>query len=255
MAATAIPSLSLLIISLLLLNGYLANPTKAPDGNYTSAKPPVTPFRIRYVTALTDYDYKEDEEENIRTHNSQPQAPTQKTSQPCDYDPCQDQQVPCSQLSALSGCLCPGVTGPQERPEAPSLGKIVQEGSETVVTWCAPPSTVSSYRVTVDDGQPLVFGERLRRAALGELEAGTRVCVEAVNKAGASGPSPGSCREYEPQGGGGSSLKAGVIGGGLGFLLLLSLAALLLWKYNTCRKPGSDSEGLGNISYSSEGPL
>ncbi|XP_064182135.1 LRRN4 C-terminal-like protein [Anguilla rostrata] len=256
MAATDFPALSLLIVSLSLLNGYLANPLKAPEGNHTSAKPPVTPFQIRYVTGLSDYDYKDEEEENQPTHYRQPQDPTQNSvPQPCDYDPCQDQQVPCAQLSALTRCLCPGVTGPQDRPEAPSLQKMVREGSETVVTWCAPPSTVSSYRVVVNGGEPLVFGEQLRRAVLGELEAGARVCVEAVNDAGTSTPLPESCKEYEPQGDDGMSLRAGVIGGGLGFLLVLSLAALLLWKFNTCKKSGSDREGLGNLSYSSEGPL
>lgn len=256
MAATNFPALSQVIILLFLLNGYLANPLKAAVGNDTSVKPPVTPFRIRYVTAPGDYDYKDDEDENNPSRITQPQVPTKEFNpEPCDYNPCQHLQVPCAQLSALSGCLCPGVTGSQDLPKAPSLGKIVQEGSETVVTWCAPPSTVSSYRVVVDGGEPLVFGEQLRRAVLGGLEAGARVCVEAVNDAGTSAPSPQSCKEYEPQGDEGLPLRAGVIGGGLGFILVLSLAAILLWKYNSCRKPGSDREGLGNLSYSSEGPL
>ncbi|XP_061092258.1 LRRN4 C-terminal-like protein [Conger conger] len=256
MAAPDFPALSLLIALVFLLNGYLADPLKAPEGNSTSARPMITPFRIRYVTGPSDYDYKDEEDENKPTSIAQPQDQTPKLiPRPCDYNPCQDQQVPCAQLAALSDCLCPGVTGPQELPEAPSLGKIVQEGSETVVTWCAPHSSVSSYRVVVDGGEPLVFGERLRRAVLGGLAAGARVCVEAVNDAGTSTPSPQSCKEYEPPGDEGLSLRAGIIGGGLGFILLLSLSALLLWKFNSCRKPGSDSEGLGNLSYSSEGPL
>lgn len=256
MAATDFLALSLLIISLLLLNGYSANPLEGPERNGTSAKPPVTMFRIRYVTGLPDYDYKEDDEEAKPTEKNQPQDSTQKSIPPaCDYDPCQDQQVPCAQLAILSGCLCPGVTGPKDRPQAPSLEKIVLEGSETVVTWCAPPSSVSSYRVVVDDGEALVFGDRVRRAVVENLEPGMKVCVEAVNDAGTSSPLPSSCKEYEPQGDGNLTLRAGVIGGCLTFLLVLSLAALLLWKFNTCRKPGSDREGLGNLSYSSEGPL
>ncbi|KAJ8405215.1 hypothetical protein AAFF_G00322060 [Aldrovandia affinis] len=255
MAATGVLASSLLIILLLLLNGYLANPLTAPEGNYTSIKPPVTRMRILYVTddEYTDYE----EEYHKSTRNSQPLAPTRMSDpRPCDYDPCRDQQDPCTQLSALSGCLCPGVSGPRDRPEPPALGKVAQEGSGVVVAWCAPPSAVSSYRVVVDDGrEPLVLGERLRRAVLEEVQVGATVCVEALNDAGPSHPSPHSCAQYELQADDGLSLRAGVIGGGLAFLLLLSLAALLFWKFNTCRKPRGDREGLGNPSYSSEGTL
>lgn len=256
MAATGFLAMSLLVISLFQLNGYSANPLKGPEGNSTSPKPPVTQFPIRFVTGLGDYDYKEDEEESKPPEKSRPQDPSVKPiPQACDYNPCQDQQVPCAQLAMQNGCLCPGVTGPQQRPQPPSLEKIVQEGSDTVVTWCAPPSSVSSYRVVVDDGEVLVFGERVRRAVVENLEAGMKVCVMAVNDAGTSSPLPSSCREYEPHGDGNLTLRAGVIGGGLGFILFLSLAALILWKFKTCQKSGSDREGLRNSSYSSEGPL
>ena len=106
MAATDFPALSLLIISLFLLNGYLANPLKAPEGNATSAKPPVTTFRIRYVTDLGDYEYKDDEDEHKPTPIAQPQDPTQKSvPQPCDYDP----------LSGPAGALYPTLR-PQRLP-------------------------------------------------------------------------------------------------------------------------------------------
>ncbi|XP_036403433.1 LRRN4 C-terminal-like protein [Megalops cyprinoides] len=257
MPATGIPALLLLIISLVLLSSCLANPITAPQGNNTSTKPPVTRLRILYVTGLGDDDYTDYGDEDSKTTRSShgPNPTLHGDPEPCDFDPCRDGQVPCAQLSANTGCLCPGVSGAHEPPKAPAVGQVSQEGSEVLVTWCAPLSTVTQYRVQVDGQDPLVFGERARRGTLGPLEAGARVCVEAVNEAGASQPSDRSCLEYKPQDDGSSALKAGVIGGGLGFLLLLSLTALLLWKRNACKKSGGDTEGLGNPSYSSEGTL
>ncbi|KAL4659692.1 LRRN4 C-terminal-like protein-like [Arapaima gigas] len=157
-------------------------------------------------------------------------------SELCDYDACQDQQPPCVELSESSGCRCPGLSGPEQLPEAPFLQPLGQEGPKVVVQWCAPSSTVLQYQVHVDGHKLLDLGPLSRRASLPTLEPGATVCVKAVNQVGASKPTPNSCTRYEALGDSGVALKAGLIGGGVGLLLLLSLLGLLLWKWRAGRK-------------------
>ncbi|KAJ8266424.1 hypothetical protein GJAV_G00130260 [Gymnothorax javanicus] len=156
--------------------------------------------------------------------------------QRCDYDPCRDQQQPCVELLAISGCQCPGLSGPHQLPEAPFLKQIVQQGTEVVVEWCAPSSTVSYYQVEVEGKEPLMFTGVSRRAVLKDLKVGERVCVKAGNNAGVSSPQQHSCTRYQPESDGNLALKAGLIGGAVGFLLLLSLVIFLLWRKKACRK-------------------
>ncbi|XP_020328524.1 leucine-rich repeat neuronal protein 4-like [Oncorhynchus kisutch] len=227
--------------------------------------PPVTYPKIQYVTGV-GFDYDEDDytEEDAShfppNHRKSPSASTlvPMQSKPCDYHPCQDNQLPCSQLSAQTGCLCPGLSGAGEPPHAPHLQKLVpgaNGGAE--IRWCAPASVVSGYRVVIEDrrGEPLQFGSYSRSGVLGELEAGVKVCVEAVNMAGASAPSKLSCLHYDPPEATNLALRAGVIGGGLGFLLLLFLVTLVLWRRQTCKTGENSAKGLGNPSYSKEGTL
>ncbi|XP_029107267.1 leucine-rich repeat neuronal protein 4-like [Scleropages formosus] len=176
--------------------------------------------------------------------------PTSRSGIPelCDYDPCRDQQRPCAELSELSGCRCPGLSGQDEPPEAPFLQMLTQEGPGVLVQWCAPPSYVLQYKVLAEGHEPVVLGSLFRRTSLPHLEPGARVCVEAVNLAGTSGETASSCARYEPSGDGRLALKAGLVAGGLGLLLLLSLLGLLLWRRRSGRKSGArgparDSEG------------
>ncbi|XP_034037813.1 leucine-rich repeat neuronal protein 4 [Thalassophryne amazonica] len=180
----------------------------------------------------------------------------------CQYNPCLENQEPCAHLSAQTGCLCPGMTGIDTPPHAPRIQQLlpISEGDDAgkvEVRWCAPSSAVSGYRVVVEGrgGDAMEFGEALRRGTVGSLEVGTKVCVEAVNLAGHSVPTEFSCMRYNPPESS-NHMLAGVIGGGVAFLLLISIVAVILWKYQTCVKGKRDStEGLGNPSYTTEGHL
>lgn len=171
-----------------------------------------------------------------------PLLPTQVGgSQRCDYDHCRDQQRPCVELLAATGCQCPGLSGPQEVPEPPYLKQVVQQGSEVVVQWCAPASTVSHYQIVVKGQEPLVFTGLSRKGVLMDVEAGEEICVEAVNAAGVSSPAQHSCMTYQPENDGSLALKAGLIGGALGLLLLFFLVFFLLWRRRARGKSGGRS--------------
>lgn len=181
----------------------------------------------------------------------------------CQYNPCLENQEPCSQISVRSGCLCPGISGADVPPHAPRVHVLspIAEGEnrgKVEVQWCAPSSVVSKYRVLIEeaDRDPLEFQAVSRRGLIGSLEPGIKVCVEAVNSAGHSLPSDFSCRRYDPPDSSDYKLLAGIIGGGVALLLLLIIAAVILWKYRMYQKAKRDStDGLGNPSYSTEGTL
>jgi len=167
-----------------------------------------------------------------------PPRPTNRTnSQHCDYDACREEQTPCSQLAALTGCLCQGITLEAVVPEAPTLKTLTPEGSAegvVAVRWCAPYSLVTNYSVRVAGKERVRVGGDRRHGNVEGLHHGDKVCVFAENGAGEG---PGSCMTYQA-GGVDASLRAGLIGGALG-LLLLGLLALLLWKYTRRRKSGA----------------
>ncbi|CAG5990430.1 unnamed protein product [Menidia menidia] len=96
------------------------------------------------------------------------------------------------------------MSGSDEPPHAPRIRALLPatEGENTgeiQVQWCAPSSSVSSYKVVVEgrEGDALEFGEAVRQGLVGALEVGTKVCVEAVNAAGPSSPSEFSCKRTE----------------------------------------------------------
>nr|XP_055033842.1 LRRN4 C-terminal-like protein isoform X2 [Misgurnus anguillicaudatus] len=116
----------------------------------------------------------------------------------CDYDTCVPQTTSCYEISFKTGCLCPGFTGWDKRPEAPWLREIkLEQSGQVVVHWCAPHSKVTHYKVTLKcgDEQQNIFGEHLRNATVPGLKVGETVCVSAVNGAGVSEE---SCSQYEP---------------------------------------------------------
>lgn len=149
----------------------------------------------------------------------------------CDYKPCLENQPPCYKLAASTGCLCPGFTLNSSPPEAPDLRSVTLNGSDVIVHWCAPLSLITGYIVTVGGQENYIFPKEQRHGNIGTVENVVRVCISAMNSAGESGA---SCTMYQPTD---SSipLKAGLIGGALGFLLLLMLV-VLVWRRRRQRK-------------------
>ncbi|XP_035524656.1 LRRN4 C-terminal-like protein [Morone saxatilis] len=232
-----------------------------------STSPPITHPQIKFITGLgSDKNYEDDypDEEHPPEVPSSVRTPfLHATPQLCQYDSCSENQEPCADLVRKTGCLCPGISGADVPPHAPRIQALLpiskgDDRGKVEVQWCAPSSVVSRYRVViqVSEGDVLEFGDVSRRGLVGSLEAGTKVCVEAVNKAGHSIPSDFSCMRYDPPASSDHELLIGVIAGGVAFLLLLIIAAVILWKYQMHQKAKRDStDGLGNPSYSTEGTL
>uniref|UniRef100_A0A665U3E0 Uncharacterized protein n=1 Tax=Echeneis naucrates TaxID=173247 RepID=A0A665U3E0_ECHNA len=149
----------------------------------------------------------------------------------CNYNPCLEGQS-CKVLADSTGCLCPGLTLPSVAPEKPNLKSVSWNGSQVVIEWCAPNSYVTAYVVTVAGKERQKFGNNRRTGAVGMIDHTAKVCVAAEND---SGISDGSCMKYQP-GDSSLALKAGLIGGALGFLLLLFLAIFnVFWKITPMR--------------------
>ncbi|XP_068600436.1 leucine-rich repeat neuronal protein 4, partial [Brachionichthys hirsutus] len=157
--------------------------------------------------------------------------PGERTLQQCDYNPCLETQTPCAKLAAATNCLCPGFTLHNEAPEAPKLKSASWNGSEVVISWCAPYSYVTSYIATAGGKERQKFGRDRRSGGVGHVGHASEVCVVAAND---FGESKGSCLTYQPRDNS-LPLKAGLIGGALGVLLLLSLV-VLLWRRKGQRK-------------------
>lgn len=235
-----------------------------------STSPPVTHPQIIFMTDSGSDTDDDDDNDYADTRSSHPEVLSsmrttllQGAPRLCQYNPCLEEQEPCTQVSARTGCLCPGISGADVRPHAPRIHMLlpVMEGEDrgkVEVQWCAPSSMVSRYRVVIQgsEGNALEFQAMSRRGLIGSLEAGTKVCVEAVNKAGRSIPSDFSCQRYEPPESSDHNMLAGIIGGGVALLVSLIIVGVILWKYQICQKAKRDSgDGLGNPSYSTEGTL
>ncbi|XP_043094094.1 LRRN4 C-terminal-like protein [Puntigrus tetrazona] len=168
---------------------------------------------------------------------------------PCDYDMCVEQQHTCQELRDATGCLCPGLSNIFTRPSPPRLSYLTQKGSkEVLVHWCAPTSFVTHYIVWVSGksvNKNIHVEERKRDAVMEDVEAGARICVQAVNKGGVSADDDQSCDTFEPQNTDtGLALKLGIIGGVAGLILLLILA-LLLWRHKSRQKSSARTKTEG----------
>lgn len=217
------------------------------------SRPPVTKTRIQYIPD-DESDYEDTTEEPNSKDNKQPWATTPYISpKGCAYDPCTVSKVPCSVIAAETKCYCPGISGPEEIPAPPRLKELKQGAfGEVEVHWCAPLSTVTEYILIVDDGSfnPPAFSESLRSGTLQEVKVGSRVCVVAVNNAGYSTKSETSCSRFEPNEHNQVALISMITAGGIGFLLLVIVVTLLLWKWRkTIKNAMVDTEGLRNPSY------
>ncbi|KAM4620922.1 leucine-rich repeat neuronal protein 4 [Polymixia lowei] len=228
MTASRDPSLPLVIVFLALLRGCasFATPSQVHGTNPTGPLRPRMSANEGSELLSEDYDTLYD-----KTSATTSPSPVFLGNQLCRYDVCLEMQPPCAKLAASTGCLCPGISLDNVVPEAPAVKRVSREGSEVVVWWCAPYSSVSSYKVMVAGQERQEFGEDRRHGTVGEVDHGTEVCVVAVNDAGVS---KGSCITYQSTDNN-VPLKAGLIGGALGFLLLFSLA-VLLWRHRMRRK-------------------
>lgn len=214
----------------------------------------------------TESDEYNDEDHSFRPEVVFPVKTTilQRRPELCQDNSCLENQEPCAQISSRTGCLCPGISGADQPPHAPRIRRLVpvskgEHGGSVEVSWCAPLSVVSKYRVVVQrsDRQALEFNSVSRRGLIGSLEPGEKVCVEAVNLVGNSVPSDFSCLRYDPSSfSSDHTLLAGVIGGGIVLLVVSIIIAVILTKYKVCQKVKRDSgDGLGNPSYSTGGTL
>lgn len=225
MAASRDLPFPLLIVCLLLIRGSSPLPTPSGDTGTTPLRPrgPSTAAPGRSPDYYSEY-------EDTVTLLPDTTAPVGEPAERCVYDPCLEGQTPCSELSDSSHCLCPGLTLPNEAPHAPTLKSVSWNGSEVVVRWCEPYSYVTAYVVTIGGKERQTFGKTRRSGGVGNIDHVSEVCVLAVNNAGEKG----SCMMYQPRDDS-LPLKAGLIGGALGFLLLL-LLAVLLWRHKRQRK-------------------
>lgn len=233
-----------------------------------SVQPPVTHKKIKYMTVLDiENEYENYDEDHSTPPDKVVPAKTtvlRRSRQFCQYNSCLEDQEPCDQIASRTGCLCPGVSGPNLPPHAPRLKEFltVAEGEHIgsiEVHWCAPSSVVSKYRVVVEksDRAALEFSHISRRGLVGSLEPGDKVCVLALNNAGSSSPSEHSCSRYERSSNNSDSkLLIGLIGGGIALLVLIIVVAVILVKYRACKKTKNGAgDGLGNPSFSRAGTL
>nr|XP_046267638.1 leucine-rich repeat neuronal protein 4 [Scatophagus argus] len=230
MAASRDLPFPLVIMCLVLIRGYSSLPTTS---GVAGTNPMRSPRPRGFPTGgnlLNTEDYSE-YEDTVTPVLPKTVPPNRVTPKRCDYNPCLQSQIPCADLAASTGCLCPGSTLHNEPPQAPDLRSVSWNGSEVVIWWCAPNSYVTAYIVKVEGKERQKFGKDQRNGGVGNIDHNSEVCVVAVNDAGQS---DGSCMMYQSRD---SSLplKAGLIGGALGFLVLL-LLAVLFWRYKTQRK-------------------
>ncbi|XP_054900030.1 LRRN4 C-terminal-like protein isoform X2 [Poeciliopsis prolifica] len=167
----------LVIVCLLSIRGF------CPLSSAGTGAPPRGP-----VIPTDDYDTYEE-------ISTRPMTTVARTLQRCDFHLCKEKQTPCEELAASLGCLCPGFSLPDKDPESPTVTSVTWNGSAVVVRWCAPPSYVTSYVVTIKGGEKQIVKKDQRSTTLNQIDHKAEVCVVAVNDVGESGR---SCMEYTP---------------------------------------------------------
>ncbi|XP_077448647.1 leucine-rich repeat neuronal protein 4 [Stigmatopora argus] len=223
------------VVCLLLFAGSTSQPTtnQGPRTHWTGVLRPRT-FSSEGLEIPPD-DYYETEDD-VTTVSSKKVFTKFGTLKKCDYNPCEEDEPPCDELAATNKCSCPGSTSHLEAPRPPFLKTATWSGSDVVLRWCGPYSFVKAYKVTVGGTERRIFGSDRRGGGVGPIENVSEVCLVATNDAG---DSEGSCMIFRP-GDGNLLIKAGLIGGALGFLLLL-LLAVLLWRRRRQRRVQNNS--------------
>ncbi|XP_070622847.1 LRRN4 C-terminal-like protein [Erythrolamprus reginae] len=201
-----------------------------------------------------DYD---DYDENYYDTTESPNSVTPGPPTPfCAYDRCKHLQVPCAELSRLSKCLCPGVTGPDVTPDPPRLRAVHVSETRASLHWCAPSSTVHTYHLKYGIlGEHYISGPALnstvRVVVLSDLVPGTEylLCVMAGNRAGFS-PTDDGVREHGPcrrVRTPAHQMTYVYIAVGLACVVILGVVSVLLWRFYL-RKPKPVQHGsLDNI--------
>lgn len=228
MTAIKNPLFPLVMVCLVFISGHSPLPTTSQG----TGRNPGRTLETRDFGTTEDYNNFEDD---VSTAAPSGRRSTQGGISPrCHYDSCLESEISCQELSRSTGCLCPGFTLHNVPPDPPSLSSVSWNGSQVIIQWCAPDSFVTAYTVTVGGEQRQQFEKNQRSGALGNIDNIAEVCVVAVND---SGPSKEACKMYHPRDNS-LALRAGLIGGALGFLLLL-LLGVLLWRHKRQRNQGA----------------
>lgn len=222
--------------------------------------------RLQYITSGPDVDYYDDEDTTFSTPQPVP-------LKPCLYDRCEHLSPPCEEIQSKEGgnCLCPGIDGPDVKPDPPNLRQVLSGDQEVTVNWCSPSSTVYSYKILYQgpDSQmekgPML-NATYRSYSIKTLLPGTQytVCVVAINNAGESpsdmndaeegteGSWRGPCRILHTNASKMSHVYIG-IGVGLGVLAIAMVLLGILLCIKKKRKNRMDVDekemGIPNSSY------
>ncbi|XP_077311937.1 LRRN4 C-terminal-like protein [Lithobates pipiens] len=172
-----------------------STPTLTTANNQSSAiqhtkvtKSQTTRERLLYVTSEPDDYYDDDADSTVS-------PPPPLSMKPCPFDHCEHLSPTCEEMQSKAGdsCLCPGIDGPNVKPDPPKLSQVLLADREITVNWCSPSSTVHMYRVLyqgldsqVEKGPDL--NASYRSYSITNLLPATQytVCVVAINNAGES---------------------------------------------------------------------
>ncbi|KAG9475494.1 LRRN4 C-terminal-like protein [Eleutherodactylus coqui] len=201
-----------------------------------------TANRIEYIIGGSDEDYDDEDDKVSTVPNASPVLQL-----PCQYNRCEHLASTCEEIQRRAGgnCLCPGIDGPEIKPESPVLKEVLLGDTKMTVNWCSPSSTVYGYKVLYGEpGGSLENGPELnasfRSYTFDNLNPGSyyTVCVVAFNKAGESqvdkeqdgpaGSKPGPCRTVH------TTMQSLYIGIGIGLAAVAGL--LIILGYFLCRR-------------------
>ncbi|KAM3920223.1 LRRN4 C-terminal-like protein [Leptodactylus fuscus] len=268
------PLLLLLLLSLVFTAGSVqdgvnssSSTTAAPysDINQTSVtkqKHQSTRDRIEFIMGGSEEEYDYEDESTSVAYTS----PVARVS--CHYDRCEHLAHPCEEIQRRAGghCLCPGIDGPNVKPDSPPIKEVLLGETQMTINWCSPSSTVRGYRVLYGKSGGLFeegpqLNATFRSYTIDRLHPGSSytVCVVAINEAGESrveeeedrpvGSVPGPCRTVH------TSMQTLYIGIGIGLAAvagLLIIVGYFVWaskKNKTKREAKVDERGISNYTY------
>ncbi|XP_018420402.1 PREDICTED: LRRN4 C-terminal-like protein [Nanorana parkeri] len=261
-------SLVLAVEDLASLQASTAAPATASNQSTAIQHTKVTNQKRLLYISEPEEDYYDDDEEETPVP---PPPPVPKN--PCTYDRCEHLSPTCEDIQNKAGgnCLCPGIDGPNIKPDPPQLSQVLPGDREVTVNWCSPSSTVRSYKVLylgpnsqVEEGPAL--NASYRSYSIANLLPATQytVCVVAINDAGESpaeineaeedteGSMRGPCRMLHTTASKTSHMYIG-IGVGLGALVVVMAVLGILLCIKKKKKNRMDVEekemGIPNHSY------